>query len=137
MRTPTRRTQLPKHVFDPTTQVGQDHATTRVLPVLGTNNHLHGLENAAELATRALLTYTSQDGEHDRSDRSLLAKPENFHRRPLHRSGRCSSPVRPVQARRSQINQTGLPSSKLTQIRKNSHTRQKQTHLDVHPRQTH
>jgi hypothetical protein len=29
----------------------------------------------------------------------------------LHWSGQCSSPVRPVQARKSQIHQTGLPSS--------------------------
>jgi hypothetical protein len=46
--------------------------------------------------TWALLTYTGQVGEHHRLDRSLLAKPKNFHRRPLHQSGRCSSPVRPV-----------------------------------------
>jgi hypothetical protein len=72
MGTPTRRTRLPKHVSDPTTQVGQDHAATRVLLVLGTNNHLHELENAAELATRATLTYTGQTGEQHRSDRSLL-----------------------------------------------------------------
>jgi hypothetical protein len=68
----TRRTQLPKHVSDLTTQVGQDHATTRVLLVLGTNNHLHKLKNAAELATRATLTYTGQTGEQHRSNRSLL-----------------------------------------------------------------
>jgi hypothetical protein len=85
--------------------------------------------------TRALLTYTGQDGEHHQSDWSLLAKPENFHRRPLHRSGRCSSPVRPIQARKSQIYQTGLPSSKLTQTRNSSNTGQQRTHLDVHPRQ--
>ena len=135
MRTPTRRTRLPNHISDSTTQVGQDHAATGVLLVLGTNNHLHELENAAELATRALLTYTGQAGEHHRSDRSLLVKSGNFHRRPLHRSGRCSSPVRPVQARKPQIHQTGLPSSKLTQTRNSSNTGQPRTHPDVHPRQ--
>jgi hypothetical protein len=31
-----------------TTQVGQDHASTGVLLALGTNNQLHGPENAAE-----------------------------------------------------------------------------------------
>jgi hypothetical protein len=31
-----------------TTQVGQDHATTGVLLDLGTNNQLHGSENAVE-----------------------------------------------------------------------------------------
>jgi hypothetical protein len=31
-----------------TTHVGQDHATTRVLLALGTNNQLHGPENTAE-----------------------------------------------------------------------------------------
>jgi hypothetical protein len=31
-----------------TTQVGQDHAATIVLLALGTNNKLHGPENAAE-----------------------------------------------------------------------------------------
>jgi hypothetical protein len=31
-----------------TTQVGKDHATTDVLLDLGTNNQLHGHENAAE-----------------------------------------------------------------------------------------
>jgi hypothetical protein len=73
--------------------------------------------------------------EHHRSDRSLLAKPGNFHRRPLHRLGQCSSPVRPVEARKPQIHLTGLPSSKLTQTRNSGNTRQQQTHPDVHPRQ--
>jgi hypothetical protein len=53
MKTPTRRTRLPNHVSDSTTQVGLDHVATRVLLVLGTNNHLHGLENATEQTTRA------------------------------------------------------------------------------------
>jgi hypothetical protein len=48
MRTPTRRTRLPNHVSDSTTQVGQDHAATGVLLVIGTNNHLHGFVNVAE-----------------------------------------------------------------------------------------
>jgi hypothetical protein len=63
-----------------TTQVGQDHAATAVLPALGTNNQPHKPENAAEHEPRALLTYTGQAGEHHRSDRSLLVKPEDFHR---------------------------------------------------------
>jgi hypothetical protein len=52
------------------------------------------------------------------------------------RSGRCSSPVRPVQARKPQINQTGLPSSKLTQPRSKSNTGQQRTHPNVHPSKT-
>jgi hypothetical protein len=48
MRTPARRTRLPKHVSDSTTKIGQNHTITGVLLVLGTNNHLHRLENAAE-----------------------------------------------------------------------------------------
>jgi hypothetical protein len=44
METPTRWTQLPKHISDSTTQVGQDHVATGVLLVLGTNNHLDLLE---------------------------------------------------------------------------------------------
>jgi hypothetical protein len=70
----------------------------------------------------APLTHTGHIGEQHRSDRSLLAKPGNFHRRPLHRSGWCSSPVRPVQVRKLRIHQTGLPSSKLTQTRNSSNT---------------
>jgi hypothetical protein len=72
-----------------TTQVGQGHAATEVLLALGTNNQLHGPENAAEHQTRASLTYTGQDGEHHRSDRSLLVKLGNFHRT-------APTPVRPV-----------------------------------------
>jgi hypothetical protein len=86
-------------------------------------------------ATRVQLTYTGQAGEHHRSDRSLLAKPMNFHRRPLHRSGRCSSPIKPVQAKKPQIHQIGLPSSKLNESEKSSNTGQQRTHPDVHPRQ--
>jgi hypothetical protein len=72
MGTPTRRTRLSKHVSDSTTQVGQDHVATGVLLVLGTNNHLHLLDNAAEQATRAPLNCTGQTDEQHRSDRSLL-----------------------------------------------------------------
>jgi hypothetical protein len=53
METPTRWTQLPKHVSDSTTQVGQDHAATGVLLVLGTNNHQSLPENVAEQTTWA------------------------------------------------------------------------------------
>jgi hypothetical protein len=56
--------------------------------------------------------------------------------RPLHRSGWCSSPVRPVQARKPQIYQAGLSNSKLTQTRNSSNTGQQRTHPDVHPSKT-
>jgi hypothetical protein len=115
-----------------TTQVSQDHATNGVLLALGTNNQLHGPENAAEHQPRALLSYTGQAGEHHRSDRSLLVKPGNFHRTALHRSSRCSSPVRPVKAKKPQIYQTVLLSSKLTQTRNISNTGQQRTHPNVH-----
>jgi hypothetical protein len=32
----------------PMSHTGEDHTTTRVLLALGTNNHLHGLENTLE-----------------------------------------------------------------------------------------
>jgi hypothetical protein len=47
-----------------TTQVGQDHAATRVLLALGTNNQPHRPQNAAEHKPRVLLTYTGQTGKH-------------------------------------------------------------------------
>jgi hypothetical protein len=71
------------------TQVGQDHTVTRVLLALRTNHQPHRPENTAEHKTQALLTYTSQAGEHHRSDRSLLVKPGDFHRTAF-------TPVRPV-----------------------------------------
>jgi hypothetical protein len=64
-----------------TTKIGQDHAATGVLLALRTNNQLHGPEKVAEHQPRALLTNTGQVGEHHRSDRSLLVKPGNFHRK--------------------------------------------------------
>jgi hypothetical protein len=85
-----------------TTQVGQAHAATEVLLDLGTNSQPHRPENTAEHKTRASLTYTSQAGEHHRSDRSLLVKPGDFHIIALHRSGWCNTPVRPVPARKPQ-----------------------------------
>jgi hypothetical protein len=85
-----------------TTQVGQAHAATGVLLNLGTNFQPHRPENAAEHKTRALLTYTSQAGEHHRSDRSLVVKPGDFDRTALHRSDQCNTPFRPVSARKSQ-----------------------------------
>jgi hypothetical protein len=85
--------------------------------------------------TRALLTYTGQVGEHHQSERSLLVKPRNLHRRPLHRSGRCKSPDRPVQVWKPQIHQTGLRSPKLTQTRNSSNTGKQGTHPNDHPRQ--
>jgi hypothetical protein len=74
---------------------------------------------------------TGQTGPYWRN----LTKPENFHKRLLHLSGRCSSPVGFVQAKKSQIHQTDLPSSKTDQTRNSSNTRQHRTHQDVHPRQ--
>jgi hypothetical protein len=68
-----------------TTQVGQAHAATAVLLDLGTNSQPHRPENAAEHKTRASLTNTGQAGEHHRSNRSLLVKPDDFHRTTLHR----------------------------------------------------
>jgi hypothetical protein len=85
-----------------TTQVGQAHAATGVLLDLGTNSQPHRPDNAAEHKTWASLTYTSQAYEDHRSDRSLLVKPDDFHRTTLHRSGRCNTPVRPVWARKPQ-----------------------------------
>jgi hypothetical protein len=115
-----------------TTQVGQDHAATGVLLALGTNNQLHGTENAAECQPRALLTYTGQDGEHHQSDRSCWWNLEISIEQLSHQSGRCSSPVKHVQARKPQIYQTGLPSSKLTRTRNSSNTGQQRTHPNVH-----
>jgi hypothetical protein len=85
-----------------TTQVGQAHGSTVVLLDLGTNSQTPRPENIAEHKTRASLTYTSQAGEHHRLDRSLLEKPGDFYRTALDRSGRCNTPVRPVQARKPQ-----------------------------------
>jgi hypothetical protein len=116
-----------------TTQICQDHAATGVLLVLGTNNQLHGPENAAEHKPRASVTYTDQAGEHHRSDRSCWWNLEISIEQLLHRSGRCSSLVRPVQARKPQIYQTGQPSSKLTQTRNSNNMRQQRTHPNVHP----
>jgi hypothetical protein len=95
-----------------------------VLLALGTNNQLHGPENTAEHQTRASLAYTSQTGEHHRSDLSLLVKPGNFHKT-------APTPVRPVKARKPQIYQTGLPISKLTQTRNSSNTGQQRTHPNI------
>jgi hypothetical protein len=69
-----------------TTQVGQAHTATEMLLDLGTNYQPHRPENAAEHNTRALLTYIGQAGEHHRSDRSLLVKPGDFHKKASHRS---------------------------------------------------
>jgi hypothetical protein len=136
METTTRWTRLPKHVSDSTTQVCQDHTATKVLLVLGTNNHLHPLENAVEQETQSPLHCTGHTSEQHQSDRSLLAISENFHRRPLHRSGQCSSPVRPVQAKKSQIHQIDLPSPKTDHTRNSSDTGQQGPHKDVHSSKT-
>jgi hypothetical protein len=85
-----------------TTQVGQDHSSAGVLLDLGTNSQPQRPKNAVEHKTRASLTYTGQAGEHHRSDRSLLVKPDDFHKTALHWSGRCNTLVRPVSARKPQ-----------------------------------
>jgi hypothetical protein len=59
METPTRRTQLPTHISDSTTQVGQDHKATGVLLILGTNKqpqaktHQHAQRKLARLVASA------------------------------------------------------------------------------------
>jgi hypothetical protein len=55
-----------------TTQVGQDHAAEHLNP---------RTRERSGTPTRASLTYTGQADEHHRSDRSLLVKPGNFHRK--------------------------------------------------------
>jgi hypothetical protein len=67
--------------------------------------------------TSSPLTNTGQTGEHHRSDRSLLVRLDDFHRKASHRSGRRNAPVRPVLDRKPPNHQTGLPTSKLTQTR--------------------
>jgi hypothetical protein len=59
-------------------------------------------ENVAEHQTSSSLTNTSQTSEHHRSDRSLLVKLGDFHRKAPHRSDRCNTPVRPISARKPQ-----------------------------------
>jgi hypothetical protein len=119
-----------------TTQVGQDHATTRVLLALGTNNQLHGPENAEEHQLKphwpTPVRPVSTTGQTGPCWWNMGTSTE----RPLHCSGRYSSPVRPVQARKPQIYQTGLPSSKQTQTWNISNTGQQRTHPDIHPSKT-
>jgi hypothetical protein len=50
--------------------------------------------------TSSPLTNTGRTGEQHRSDRSLLVKLGDFHRKAPHRSNRCNTPVRPVSARK-------------------------------------
>jgi hypothetical protein len=78
MEAPTRRTRLPKHISDSTTQVGQDYVATGVLLALGTNNHLHKLENAAEQAThgeQCMPFFKNIAIYHGHKTRSSRAKP--------------------------------------------------------------
>jgi hypothetical protein len=56
----------------------------------------------SETPTSSPLTNTDQTGEHHRSDRSLLVKLGDFHRKAPHRSDRCNTLVRPVSARKPQ-----------------------------------
>jgi hypothetical protein len=67
---------ISKNVSDPATQVGQGHAATGVLLVLGTNNHQILPENATENQFKRLLDCTSQTGRTHWSDRSLLEHPD-------------------------------------------------------------
>jgi hypothetical protein len=61
-----------------------------------------------------------------------LTETEDFHRRLLHQSGWCSTPVRPVQAKKPQIHEPNLPGPKLKQTRNNNHTTHQGTHEHVH-----
>jgi hypothetical protein len=119
-----------------TTQAGQDHAATGVLLALGTNNQLHGPENAAEYQLEphrpTPVRPVSTTGQTGPCWWNLGTSTE----RPLHQSGWCSSPVRPAQARKPQIYQTCLPSYKLTQTWNINNTGQLRTHLNVHPSKT-
>jgi hypothetical protein len=63
---------------------------------LGANFQPHKPENAVEHQTSSPLTSTGQTGEHHRSDRSLLVRLDDFHKKASHRSGRWYTPVRPV-----------------------------------------
>jgi hypothetical protein len=83
-----------------TTQVGQIHVATGVLLNLGTNFQPYRPEDAAEHQTSSPLT--GQTGEHHQSDRSLLVKLGDFHRKAPHWSDRRNTPVRPVSARKPQ-----------------------------------
>jgi negative regulator of sigma E activity len=85
-----------------TTQVGQIHVATGVLLNLGTNFQPYRPENAAEHQTSNPRTNIGQTSERHRSDQSLLVKLGDFHRNAPHRSDRCSTPVRPVSARKPQ-----------------------------------
>jgi hypothetical protein len=119
-----------------TTQVGQDYVATGVLLALGTNNQLHRPVNAAEHQLEPYwpppvrpVSTTGQTGP-------CWWNLGTSTKRPPHRSGWCSSPVRLVQARKPQIYQTGLPSFKLTQTWNIRNTRQQRTHPNVHPSKT-
>jgi hypothetical protein len=59
-------------------------------------------ENSAEHQTTSPLTNAGQTGEHHRSNRCLLVKHGDFHSKTPHQSDRCSTPVRPVSARKPQ-----------------------------------
>jgi hypothetical protein len=60
-------------------------------------------KNAAEHQTSSPLTNTGQTGEHHQSDRSLLVKLGDFHRKAPHMSDQCNTPVKPVTAKKPQI----------------------------------
>jgi hypothetical protein len=100
-----------------TSQVGEDHAATGVLLDLGTNNQPHRPENTAGYKPRALLTYTGQAGEHHQLDRSFAGETWRLSQNSPYTGQTGSSQKDPKQ-------QTGLPSSKLTQTRNSSHTGQ-------------
>jgi hypothetical protein len=77
-------------------------------------------ENATEHQTSSPLTNTGQIGEHHRSDRSLLVKLGNFHRKALHRSDR-SQPESPKTPNRPTELQTD-PNSKQLQHKTTANT---------------
>jgi hypothetical protein len=77
-------------------------------------------ENAAEHQTSSPLTNTGQTGEHHQSDRSLLVKLGDFHRKAPHRSD-WSQPESPKTPNRQTELQTD-PNSKQLQQRTTTNT---------------
>jgi hypothetical protein len=136
METPTRWTRLPTHVSAHYPSWSSPHSHWSATGPRD-QHIIFRPENAAENQSLSLQTNTGQTGEHHRSDRSLLVRVGNFHYVASHRSGRCNTPVRPVQAWEPPNHHTGLPTSKLTQTRNSGNTGQQQTHPDVHPSKTH
>jgi hypothetical protein len=109
MRALTRRTWLPTHIFDSTTQVGQDHVATRVLLVLGTNNHLH---------------QPVRPGEQYRWDLSLLEQPSKIWELPQ----KAPTSVRPVKlaSQTDPSQEIPNPPNRSTELQNRPNSRQQQ-----------